>query len=267
MCRRFSRTKPLNVGQMATRKGASVDMFAQNKDHVAGTAACTTEQTPTAVIPFQRHVPKYMPNTTAAPRKAPSVWKKKNNGSFLQGSLPSKHSVKVTAGFRWPPKRWEKYGSRGLFFYTCMDDPTLCDSPTESKHMEAASSLVHACSPLHSPFSQWDWRNSSEPTVQSVIAVSVKSCSDGRSPWHKLNWRDEKIQESILPFLTLKGEITALMALSRGSPARIRTLIVSGSELSNYKSLFSRLQCVLEGGQAHYKGIEEVSVSELRNPL
>ena len=50
------------------------------------------------------HVPKYKPNTTAAPRKAPRVWKKKNSGNFLQGTLPSKHNAKVTAGFRWPPE-------------------------------------------------------------------------------------------------------------------------------------------------------------------
>lgn len=58
-----------------------------------------------------------MPNTIAAPKKAPRVWKKKNNGNFLQGSLPSKHNVKVTAGFRWPPKDVKRKKTLGIFLY------------------------------------------------------------------------------------------------------------------------------------------------------
>lgn len=42
------------------------------------------------------------------------------------------------------------------------------------------------------------------------------------------------------------------MAHSCGRLACIHTLIVSGSELSNYKSLFPVPRCVLERGQAHY---------------
>lgn len=68
-------------------------------------------------------------------------------------------------------------------------------------------------------------------------------------------------------FLILKGEITALMAQSCGRFTCIHTLIVSGLELSNYNSLFFQRQCVLAGGQAHYKGNEEVNKSELQEPL
>lgn len=69
------------------------------------------------LVLFQFHIPKYMPNTIAAPRKAPRVWKKKNNGNFLHGSLPSKHSERVTAGFRWPPKD-EKNIETLVYFHT-----------------------------------------------------------------------------------------------------------------------------------------------------
>lgn len=47
--------------------------------------------------------PKYMPNMIQDPRKAPRVWNKKSTGNFLEGSLPNRQRVKVTAGFRWPP--------------------------------------------------------------------------------------------------------------------------------------------------------------------
>lgn len=47
--------------------------------------------------------PKYRPKMIPEPRKAPSVWKAKYTGNFLQRSLPSRQRAKVTAGFRWPP--------------------------------------------------------------------------------------------------------------------------------------------------------------------
>lgn len=121
------------------------------------------------------HVPKYKANIIAAPTKAPRVWKKKNNGNFLQGSLPSKHSVKVTAGFRWPPED-EKNMETVVYFYTCISDQTLCDPPGEKTNTWRL--LYLKCMQYSPPprFPQWARGNSSKPTVYSVIAVSVKSC-------------------------------------------------------------------------------------------
>lgn len=78
-----------------------------------------------------------------------------------------------------------------------------------------------------------------------------------------LNQMDEKNSEEGSFFLTL-NEIRTTLPQSCGLPACIHTLIVSVSEISNYKAYFLRSNVYKKGGWgSYYKNTEEVNLSDL----
>lgn len=152
----------------------------------------------------QSCIPKYMPNTIAAPKKAPRVWKKKNNGNFLQGSFPSKHNVKVTAGFRWPPKDVGRKKNLGIFLQYLLLYSLWCTLQKQIHEGCFISAAYDTVPPLFYSARQKRvlslYRIFSNHGLCKVLLGWTGFCDT------KLNWRDEKIQKSILFFSTLKGK-------------------------------------------------------------